>query len=89
MAKEPIEIVYNGKQFKQLERAKIDDEEKLVTQAMALNVEAALAPLKPEIEEEGGAVTIDIKGPTMFQIATKHLSEGLTEKVRKALTPAG
>ena len=88
MAKEPIQIVYNGKEFKQLEKARIDDEEKLVTQAMALNVEAALAPLKTEIEEEGGAVTIDIKGPTMFQIATKHMSEKLAEKVRKALTPA-
>ena len=83
----PVEIVYDGKDLSRLEQANIGDEEKLVTQAMAGSIAAALEPLKSEIEKEGGAVTVDIKGPAMFEVSTEHLSEKLGEKVRKVLTP--
>ena len=81
------ETEHNGKDFNRLEKADIPDEEKLITQALAQDVEAALEPLKAAIEREGGSVIIDIKGPRMFQIAAEDLSEALLKKVHSALTP--
>jgi hypothetical protein len=84
---EPVKILYSGKSFKSVEKSLMSDEDKLATQAMAADIEAALNTLLEEIEEEGGMVTVDIKGPTMFQIATKGLSEKVTDKVHEALRP--
>ena len=82
-----IKILYNGKEFKTFEKAIASEVDKLVTQAMAQNIENALAPLLPEIEKEGGKVTVNLKGPSMFEISTKDLSEKLKQKVLRALKP--
>ena len=63
------------------------DEEKLVTAGMAQDAEVALEQLRPEIENEGGEVTVNLKGPAMFEISTRDLSEKLKKKVLRALTP--
>ncbi len=84
---EAVEILYSGKKFKNLEKARISDEDKLATQAMAADIEAALQKIRTDIEQEGGHVTIDVRGPAMFQIATKGLSGKVREKVHDALKP--
>jgi hypothetical protein len=82
-----IRILYNGKEFKSLEKASIPDLEKLLTQGMEENIHAALASLLPQIEEEGGEVTVNFKAPMMFEISTTGLSEELHKKVVSSLTP--
>lgn len=82
-----ITILYNGRQLSGVEKANVPDEEKLVTLSMANDAEAALEPLRVEIEKEGGEVTIDLKGPSMLHIATEGLSDKLKQKVMKALRP--
>ena len=82
-----ITILYNGKQFSRVEKAKAPDEQILATVGMALDVEAALEPLRAEIEKQGAQVSVDLKGPSMFEIYTKHISDKLKQKVLKALTP--
>lgn len=84
---ERVKILYEGKSLKNVEKSAMSDEDKLTMQAMAADIEAALNTLSKEIEEEGGMVTVDIKGPTMFQIATKGLSEKVTDKVHDVLRP--
>ena len=83
-----IEIRYNGKQFKSLVNSSIPDVDKLVTQTMGESLEASLTPLKSKIEDEGGQVQIDIKGPATFEYGFSGLSDHLRTKIRKALTPA-
>mgnify|MGYP003577297223 CR=1 FL=1 len=89
MVRLSIEILFNGKDLKYLERADLTDEEKLQTQAMASDAEAALLSLRESIEEEGGSVIVDFKGPAMFQIETNDLSDELKQKVHDALRPGG
>ena len=83
-----IEIRYNGKQFKSLVNSDLPDVDKLVIQTMGEGVQASLTPLQPKIEDEGGQVTIDIKGTNSFEYAFEGLSDELKQKIRKALTPA-
>jgi hypothetical protein len=82
-----IKILFNGKAFNHIEDADLPDDHILVTQMMAEDIAAVLEPLRSEIEKEGGEVTVDLKGPTVFEISTKDLSEKLMTRVRKALTP--
>ena len=82
-----IRILYNGKEFKSLEKATIPDLEKLLTEGMEENIHAALAPLLSQIEQEGGEITVNFKAPMMFEISTKGLSDELHKKVVASLTP--
>ena len=84
---EAVEILFSGRKFENLEKAPMSDEDKLATQAIAADIGAALQSLREDIEQEGGHVTIDVSGPTMFQIATDGLSDKLKEKVHDALRP--
>jgi hypothetical protein len=83
-----IQTLYNGKQFKSLINSGIPDVDKLVIQTMGESLEASLTPLKSKIEDEGGQVQIDIKGPASFEYGISGLSDELKQKIRKALTPA-
>ena len=84
-----IRIRYNGKKFSSIEKSPAPDEDILVTVAMAMDVEAALEPLQPDIEREGGHVSINLKGPSMFEIYAEDISDKLKRKVMKALTRTG
>lgn len=87
--KEAIKILYNGKDFKNVEKAVMPDVEKLVTLGMEQNIREAISPLLPAIEKEGGQVMVNIKGPMMFEVEAKNISEELKKKVMAALTPSG
>jgi hypothetical protein len=83
----PVAILYNGKDFNNIEKAKTPDEEILLSIGMAQSVHDALSPLMSEIEKEGGDVTVNVKGPNLFEVSTTDLSDKLKQKVLKALTP--
>jgi hypothetical protein len=72
-----IHILFHGKKLEKLESDDIPDADKLVTHAMAQDVANALTPLIADIEKGGGEVTVDLKGPNIFEISTKDLSEKL------------
>jgi hypothetical protein len=85
----PVAILYNGKDFNNIAKAKNSDEEILLSIGMAQSVHDALSPLMSEIEKEGGDVMVNVKGPNLFEISTTDLSDKLKQKVLKALTPPG
>ena len=86
--KEVVKILYNGKAFDNIDKALDDEEEKLTTLGMQQEIENALMAFVPLIQEEGGQVTINIKGANVFEISTQDLSGDLKKKIVKALTPA-
>ena len=88
MDHQSIEIVYNGKDFKRIERATLSDEDKVATLGIAADIDAVLQTLRGEIDSEGGTVTVNVKGPGMFEIDIKNLSDELAQRVHKALTPS-
>lgn len=85
----PVAILYNGKDFNSIEKSKAPDEEILLSIGMAQTVHDALSRLTSEIEKEGGEVTVNVKGPNLFEVSTKDVSDKLKKKVLKALTPTG
>ena len=85
----PVAILYNGKNFDTIQKAKAPEEEVLLSIGMAQSVHDALNPLLAEIENEGGDVTVNVKGPNMFEVSTSDLSDKLKQKVLRALTPRG
>jgi hypothetical protein len=83
-----VKILYDGRKFESFQKTTRPDFDKLLIQGMAYDIEAALAILAPEIEKEGGEVTVNVKGPTMFEISTDGLSDKLKNKVLEVLKPA-
>jgi hypothetical protein len=82
-----IDIVYNGKDVKTILNSEMEDAEKLAILGVAADIQVVLQRLRPDIEKEGGKVTVDIQSPAIFQLATRRVSEKLALKVRKALRP--
>jgi hypothetical protein len=83
----PVAILYNGKDFNSIEKAKSPEEDILLSIGMAQSVHDALGPLMSDIEKEGGDIIVNVKGPNLFEISTTDLSDTLKLKVLKALTP--
>jgi hypothetical protein len=83
----PVAILYNGKDFDYIKKAKGPEEEILLSIGMAQSVHDALSSLIPDIDKEGGDVTVNVKGPNLFEVSTIDLSDDLKQKVLKALTP--
>ena len=82
-----VKILYEGKEFRNFQKTKKPEMDILLIQGVAADVEAALERLAPEIEQEGGEVTVDVKGPAIFEISTDGISDRLKKKILDALTP--
>jgi hypothetical protein len=83
-----IKILYDGKEFRNFQKSKVSDMDKLLIQGMASDIEAVLTGYVPEIEREGGEVLINVRGPSMFEISTDGLSDKLKKRILEALKPA-
>ena len=82
-----VKILYEGKELKNFQKTKTPDMDKLLILGMASDIEAALATLAPQIESEGGEVTVNVKATNIFEISTDGLSEKLKKKIFDTLKP--